>query len=104
MYKNVRHKCLFSCNIVTAFSVLLVNLYECKIKFMQYLIPVLIYFFQRTTKIYVGNLPENADNTELQEMFEKYGEVKECDIVKNYAFVVSHNCISMLLFDKCCIC
>ncbi|XP_054724950.1 RNA-binding protein lark-like [Uloborus diversus] len=41
----------------------------------------------RTTKIYVGNLPENADSGELQEMFEKYGEVKECDIVKNYAFV-----------------
>lgn len=43
---------------------------------------------QRTTKIYVGNLPENADNSELQAMFEKYGDVKECDIVKNYAFVV----------------
>ncbi|XP_015905985.1 RNA-binding protein lark isoform X3 [Parasteatoda tepidariorum] len=41
----------------------------------------------RTTKIYVGNLPENAHNGELQELFEKYGEVKECDIVKNYAFV-----------------
>lgn len=41
----------------------------------------------RTTKIYVGNLPENAHSSELQEMFEKYGEVKECDIVKNYAFV-----------------
>jgi len=41
----------------------------------------------RTTKIYVGNLPENSDSGELQEMFEKYGEVKECDIVKNYAFV-----------------
>ena len=33
-------------------------------------------------------MPENADNSELQSMFEKYGDVKECDIVKNYAFVV----------------
>uniref|UniRef100_A0A2L2YVX6 RNA-binding protein 4.1 n=1 Tax=Parasteatoda tepidariorum TaxID=114398 RepID=A0A2L2YVX6_PARTP len=40
----------------------------------------------RTTKISVGNLPENAHNVELQELFEKYEEVKECDIVKNYAF------------------
>ncbi|KAG8193399.1 hypothetical protein JTE90_012199 [Oedothorax gibbosus] len=51
----------------------------------------MVYNNSRTTKIYVGNLPENADSQELQEMFEKYGEVKECDIVKNYAFVHMSN-------------
>lgn len=41
----------------------------------------------RSTKIYIGNLPESSNAEELQEIFEKYGDVKECDIVKNYGFV-----------------
>lgn len=39
------------------------------------------------TKIYIGNLPENCHRSDLQEIFEKYGEVEECDVVKNYGFV-----------------
>lgn len=45
---------------------------------------------QISTKIYIGNLPETCRRVELQKMFELYGKVIECDIVRNYAFVVSH--------------
>lgn len=44
---------------------------------------------QISTKIYIGNLPETCRRVELQKMFELYGKVIECDIVRNYAFVVS---------------
>lgn len=40
-----------------------------------------------STKIYVGNLPDTCRRVDLQKLFEKYGEVVECDIVKNYGFV-----------------
>jgi len=39
------------------------------------------------TKIYVGNLPESCRRSELMALFEKYGGVDECDVVKNYGFV-----------------
>ncbi len=42
-----------------------------------------------STKVYVGNLPETVRKSDLQEKFEAYGKVVECDIVTNYAFVVS---------------
>lgn len=42
---------------------------------------------QVTTKLYIGNLPETCRRVELQKMFEQYGRVVECDIVRNYAFV-----------------
>ncbi len=41
------------------------------------------------TKLYIGNVPPTVSSTELKELFEKYGKVLECDIVKDYAFVVS---------------
>lgn len=42
------------------------------------------------TKLYIGNVPNSVTSTELKELFEKYGKVLECDIIKDYAFVVSH--------------
>jgi len=39
------------------------------------------------TKLYVGNVPRSMSSTDLKELFEKYGKVLECDIVKDYAFV-----------------
>ncbi|CAB3367636.1 Hypothetical predicted protein [Cloeon dipterum] len=39
------------------------------------------------TKIFVGRLPENADPIELRRLFERYGEVTECDILNRYGFV-----------------
>lgn len=41
------------------------------------------------TKLYVGNIPAQVSSRELTELFEKYGKVLECDIIKDYAFVVS---------------
>ncbi|KAM9424191.1 RNA-binding protein 4.1-like [Pholidichthys leucotaenia] len=38
-------------------------------------------------KIFVGNVASEASADELRELFEQYGEVTECDIVKNYGFV-----------------
>lgn len=40
------------------------------------------------TKLYVGNLPDNCHREDLQTLFNKYGQVSQCDRVKNYAFVV----------------
>ena len=38
-------------------------------------------------KIYVGNIPLSARNSELKELFEKFGKVAECDILKDFGFV-----------------
>jgi len=46
---------------------------------------------RRVSKIYVGNLPETCRRTDLQSLFEKYGAVEECDIIKNYGFVHMSN-------------
>ena len=45
---------------------------------------------QISTKVYIGNLPETCRRVELQKMFEQYGKVVECDIVRDYAFVVRY--------------
>lgn len=41
-----------------------------------------------TFKIFIGNLADKATKADIQPLFEKYGKVVECDIVKNYGFVV----------------
>ncbi|XP_073461238.1 RNA-binding protein 4B isoform X2 [Aquarana catesbeiana] len=38
-------------------------------------------------KLFVGNLPPAATQTELKSLFEQFGKVSECDIITNYAFV-----------------
>ncbi|KAG8437838.1 hypothetical protein GDO86_008515 [Hymenochirus boettgeri] len=38
-------------------------------------------------KLFVGNLPPEATQPELKSMFEQFGRVTECDIIKNYGFV-----------------
>ncbi|KAL7875801.1 hypothetical protein AOLI_G00107640 [Acnodon oligacanthus] len=38
-------------------------------------------------KIFVGNLPAQAQTDELQALFSQYGTVTECAIIKNFAFV-----------------
>ncbi|KAM9425966.1 RNA-binding protein 4.1-like [Pholidichthys leucotaenia] len=38
-------------------------------------------------KIFVGNLPREADEEELTALFSEYGKVTECAIIKNFAFV-----------------
>ncbi|XP_046992190.1 RNA-binding protein lark-like [Schistocerca americana] len=39
------------------------------------------------TKIFVGRLPENANQQDLRKLFEQYGVVTECDILNRYGFV-----------------
>ncbi|XP_048472913.1 RNA-binding protein 4B-like isoform X1 [Rhincodon typus] len=38
-------------------------------------------------KIFVGNLPRPTTADEIRALFEKYGSVSECDLIKNYGFV-----------------
>ncbi|XP_057711164.1 RNA-binding protein 4.1-like [Corythoichthys intestinalis] len=38
-------------------------------------------------KIFIGNVASDTSPAELRGLFEKYGEVTECDVVKNFGFV-----------------
>lgn len=40
-----------------------------------------------TFKLFIGNLDEKTQANDLKPLFEKYGTVVECDVVKNYGFV-----------------
>ena len=40
-------------------------------------------------KIFVGNLPDGVNNADIRVLFDEYGTVVECDVLKNYGFVVS---------------
>lgn len=42
-----------------------------------------------TFKIFVGNLSDKTVSADIKPLFEKYGKVVECDVVKNFGFVVS---------------
>lgn len=39
------------------------------------------------TKIFVGHLPDGCSDNDLRALFEKYGEVTECDVINKYGFV-----------------
>lgn len=41
-----------------------------------------------TTKVYVGNIPPGTREKRLREIFEAFGPVGECSILKDYGFVV----------------
>ncbi|CAL7951280.1 unnamed protein product [Xylocopa violacea] len=43
--------------------------------------------FERKTKIFVGRLPENCRSDELRQLFVRFGEVTECDVMNRYGFV-----------------
>jgi len=40
-----------------------------------------------TIKIFLGNLSSDTSSDQLRPLFEKYGEVVECDVLKNFGFV-----------------
>ncbi|XP_051778279.1 RNA-binding protein 4.3 isoform X2 [Erpetoichthys calabaricus] len=42
---------------------------------------------QGATKLHVANIDKSCTSQDLRALFEDYGTVTECDIVKNYAFV-----------------
>lgn len=44
-----------------------------------------------TFKLFIGNIDEKTTTTDLKPLFEKYGTVCECDVVKNYGFVHMEN-------------
>ncbi|XP_076381432.1 uncharacterized protein LOC117226012 isoform X3 [Megalopta genalis] len=44
-----------------------------------------------TFKIFIGNLADKTSNADIKPLFEKYGKVIECDVVKNYGFVHMEN-------------
>jgi RNA-binding protein 4 len=50
-----------------------------------------------TFKIFVGNLASNASANDVRPLFEKFGKVVECDIMKNYGFVVSSRNLAVKL-------
>lgn len=41
----------------------------------------------KMVKIFIGNLPQQADVEEIKALFTQYGTVTECAIIKNFAFV-----------------
>lgn len=50
-----------------------------------------------TTKIFVGNLSDNTRAPEVRVLFAKFGTVVECDIVRNYGFVVRLNTLFFMI-------
>ncbi|KAG5285080.1 hypothetical protein AALO_G00033870 [Alosa alosa] len=42
---------------------------------------------RNATKIHVGNLPEGVTALKIRELFQEFGKVLECDVLKKYAFV-----------------
>ncbi|XP_063059222.1 RNA-binding protein lark [Engraulis encrasicolus] len=42
---------------------------------------------RNATKIHVGNIPEGVTALRVRELFQEYGKVLECDVLKKYAFV-----------------
>lgn len=39
-------------------------------------------------KLFVGNLADSVDSCRLKNLFLQYVHVQECDVLKNFAFVV----------------
>ncbi|XP_063244045.1 RNA-binding protein lark [Bacillus rossius redtenbacheri] len=44
-----------------------------------------------TFKVFVGNLADKTTSADIKPLFEKYGKVVECDVVKNFGFVHMEN-------------
>jgi hypothetical protein len=42
-------------------------------------------------KLFIGNLEEKTQPSEIRPLFEKYGKIVECDVIKNYGFVHMEN-------------
>ena len=53
-----------------------------------------MFLFQRYTltmvKIFIGNLPDGGlvKNEDVRPLFEAYGTVTECEVIKNYGWVI----------------
>jgi RNA recognition motif-containing protein len=51
-----------------------------------------------TTKIFIGNLSDRSSVEEVRGLFEQFGTVVECDIVKHFGFVVSR-CVKIRKYN-----
>ncbi|KRX68845.1 RNA-binding protein rnp-1, partial [Trichinella sp. T9] len=45
------------------------------------------YLYITMVKFFVGNLASNVNSQVLRELFEKFGTVDECDVIRNFGFV-----------------
>lgn len=41
-------------------------------------------------KLFVGGLPDGVDSMRLRQLFSQFVVVNECDVIKDYAFVVRY--------------
>ena len=52
-------------------------------------------------KLFIGNLPDGniVSNDDIRPLFEAHGSVSECEVIKNYGYVLNscNNCLLMLL-------
>ena len=51
--------------------------------------PVSLSSNKMATKLYVGNLPDEAKEKDLRDLFQAFGDVSEVAILRGYGFVVS---------------
>ncbi|HDP98401.1 MAG TPA: RNA-binding protein [bacterium] len=51
-------------------------------------------------RIYVGNLPKNADESDLLEMFEEYGSVKNIKIIRDRYSKMSRGYAFLEILDE----
>ena len=51
-------------------------------KYLSFLLQIM------TIKVFIGNLSDDTEADDLRPLFEKYGTVAECDVLKNFGFVV----------------
>ncbi len=48
-----------------------------------------------STKLYVGNLPEDTKEKELKDIFQSFGDVTDVAVLRGYGFVVSTDIFSL---------
>ena len=44
---------------------------------------------RRNFRIYVGHLSEDTNRRELESAFNRYGQIRDIDLKRRYAFIVS---------------
>ena len=57
------------------------------LEFFFLVLLLFIYFRYRMVKIFVGRLAPSVSASQLRQLFEKFGLVSDCDILRDYGFV-----------------
>jgi len=50
------------------------------------------------TKVYIGRLPRELQQADLEDEFKKYGKFVRVDLRSGYGFIVSFDIFSILIF------